>query len=499
MRLPVSVFGKRLLQWLIAAGLKRWLRGFAKFCSVAAIPIVALYIIEPAIGERMWRNYQAEAAAKGVKLRYEEYETPSIPDEENYAAAPIFQKALASPDGARDTETLFTLPSMGGVKVSGSKGQSLLLKQRQQSFLKRGWIEFTSPEPASDVLMGLVRLSEPLDEIRKASSRPRTRWPIQWTPETRFPLNTRLQEVAVALMLRANALLCLDRTDEALDEVRHIMRIAESLQGLPSELSILIRAAICNMALLAAEEGIRTNRWRESQLIELADEFQKVNLLADWKQALSSGRCFMNYYFERVAAASTLDFRKEYVAFAGEKTAAILLWPSPKGWLRRNQVEFNEILDLDLADIDAEHERIRPQYGRSLSLLNNQTRWQSLRVSRHIATHWMPNTVSSTYHICDKQTHMRQLTILCALARYRNDHGALPASLKQLIPDYLNVIPHDIMDGKPMRYRRTDEGGCILWSIGANRFDEGGTRGKGRIPSAKQPDWVTELPPLTNQ
>jgi hypothetical protein len=29
------------------------------------------------------------------------------------------------------------------------------------------------------------------------------------------------------------------------------------------------------------------------------------------------------------------------------------------------------------------------------------------------------------------------------------------------------------MDGQPVRYRRSDTGGYLLWSVGANRIDDG--------------------------
>jgi hypothetical protein len=75
--------------------------------------------------------------------------------------------------------------------------------------------------------------------------------------------------------------------------------------------------------------------------------------------------------------------------------------------------------------------------------------------------------------------HRQQAVLRCAAAalaaeRYRQDRGAWPASLDALIPAYLKQVPADPYDGKPLRLLRTD-GGLIVYSIGPDRTDDGGT------------------------
>jgi hypothetical protein len=91
-------------------------------------------------------------------------------------------------------------------------------------------------------------------------------------------------------------------------------------------------------------------------------------------------------------------------------------------------------------------------------------------------------------------SRLQQFEILRAIAAYREAHGTFPQDLNELVPQYLDSIPHDIMDGKPMRYRRKDDGGCAIWSIGVNRVDDGGKWGAERSSSTKALDWVVELP-----
>lgn len=64
---------------------------------------------------------------------------------------------------------------------------------------------------------------------------------------------------------------------------------------------------------------------------------------------------------------------------------------------------------------------------------------------------------------------------LVACERYRIRHGRWPESLQALVPEFLDKVPTDPYDGQPLRYRRLPDG-AIVYSVGPNRKDEGGTR-----------------------
>lgn len=69
--------------------------------------------------------------------------------------------------------------------------------------------------------------------------------------------------------------------------------------------------------------------------------------------------------------------------------------------------------------------------------------------------------------------HRRDLAALVvALARHRADRGAWPDSLDELVPAYLDAIPPDPYDGRPLRYALLN-GGPSLWSIGPDRVEHG--------------------------
>jgi hypothetical protein len=79
------------------------------------------------------------------------------------------------------------------------------------------------------------------------------------------------------------------------------------------------------------------------------------------------------------------------------------------------------------------------------------------------------------------QTHL-------AIRLYRLDEDRLPESLDELVPKYLPSVPQDPFATGPLIYRLSDEG-YVLYSVGANRQDDGGIEqdSSGRVDVLLQP------------
>ena len=480
-----------------------WRRRFFKAVVITSVCIVAFYVIERLVGELAWQGYRKEALARGVKLNLADYERPPIPDDENYAAAPIFKKLMLPGDPAKIGK-IFELPPRQRTGSKNKEPGPLDLTDWQQGFLKAQWIPTAGENPAGDVLFALERMSGPLGEIRSASSRPKTQWPFKWSegPNTPTVFGT-LQGMSMCFSLRARALLALDRPDEALGEIRQIARIADSLKGEPFLIFGLVRIAIWNLALAVAEQGIQAGKWRAADLVELERLFGSTNQLAEWKQSLDSERGHGNYYLDRAVTASPTAFGEETYglfntgAFPPSKpdpALSAILGIVPRGWIRRAQVGYNRSLDGELEDIDSEGELIAPRFSRAQSAASNPSWLDRLRPSKYILSGASGGVFAfASFRAFELHSRLQQLRVICALTRYRQAERRFPESLSDLVPAYLPAVPRDIMDGQPMRYRRADDGGCRVWSIGTNRSDDGGTlRNRNRTAY----DWVSELPPM---
>jgi hypothetical protein len=84
------------------------------------------------------------------------------------------------------------------------------------------------------------------------------------------------------------------------------------------------------------------------------------------------------------------------------------------------------------------------------------------------------------------------------LERYRQAHGQFPESLRAVAPGFISQLPHDIINGEPLTYRRTPDGQYLLYSAGRNQSDEGGVLGFTQSVTGidqRAGDWVWRLPP----
>jgi hypothetical protein len=81
-----------------------------------------------------------------------------------------------------------------------------------------------------------------------------------------------------------------------------------------------------------------------------------------------------------------------------------------------------------------------------------------------------PKIGSASRH---KLAWLRSLVVALAAERYRHAHGAWPATLALLTPEYLSEVPADPYDGLPLRYRRQDDH-VVIYSVGPDRQDDGG-------------------------
>jgi len=86
--------------------------------------------------------------------------------------------------------------------------------------------------------------------------------------------------------------------------------------------------------------------------------------------------------------------------------------------------------------------------------------------------------------------------VACALERHRLAHGGYPDTLEELAPQYIAKLPHDVINGQPLHYRRTPDGLFVLYSLSWNEKDHGGQVAltKSGAIDRKNSDWVWRYP-----
>lgn len=101
---------------------------------------------------------------------------------------------------------------------------------------------------------------------------------------------------------------------------------------------------------------------------------------------------------------------------------------------------------------------------------------------------WYKRLPSLRFSEANDKTRLNLLLLRLALRAYTVDHGTAPATLQQLAPGYLKVVPRDAFaDEAPLRYV-PDGKTYRLWSVGPDMKDDGG------IPMVASKDKSSQLP-----
>ncbi len=77
--------------------------------------------------------------------------------------------------------------------------------------------------------------------------------------------------------------------------------------------------------------------------------------------------------------------------------------------------------------------------------------------------------------LANHQAGLAVLATLVALRRYRDAKGDAPGVLSALVPEFLDEVPSDPFDGKPLRYS-VECDRVRVWSVGKDLGDDGGTK-----------------------
>jgi hypothetical protein len=343
-----------------------------------------------------------------------------------------------------------------------------------------------------------------LDEIRAASHRPHSRFNIRYEQKDPWailvPHLGSLRTIDHLLGARAAAELALGNTDAAFNDVELIFFLVQSIQDEPLEISQLIRIAILREnALQIIWEGLADRRWSDAQLRDFQAQLQRLSILKDVNMSLQAERAAGNQTCELLRASAEADRVFNDLFGSGQPFGFFYLRLGPRGWLYREQLNYNRIFDEEiLPGFDPAAGQIHPQILEDHAReLEKKIAPKDVRLVNHrvIADFLLSASIQVVRKTAFAQTAVNEALVACALERYRQANGKFPETLDALTPRFIEKLPIDIIGGQPLKYHRTDDGQFVLYSVGWNEKDDGGsTVKKGNRMDVTQGDWVWKYP-----
>ncbi len=362
---------------------------------------------------------------------------------------------------------------------------------------------------AADYLKWSDQFVPAFDEIREALKRPYAIIPGDYSEAYSMPIPNfvAMRSLAQTLAQRAQCYLLLGEPDKALHEltlVHDVCRILEKPPaGQPETLvEAMINVAIAGLYTQIISEGLQRHAWQEPQLIALQEQLAEINLPAPVVRAFKAESAGTTHTLETIPpqkiarwfSTETVGARKPSLwqnITSGAWVLPLKMWLIPRGWIYQNMAVIGSFRWAD--GFDPDNETIFPAKieENTTTLLKKIASHPSLPYN-FLADIAIPNFSRAWQTTAYNQTLVNETQIACALERCRLEHGEYPDSLDMLVPKYIETLPHDIIGGQPLHYRRTEDRNFLLYSLGWNEKDDGGKqspKGNNGIDFG-QGDWV---------
>jgi hypothetical protein len=500
---------------------KRLLFGTACLATFIAL----FYAEEDWRGWHTWNQFKHEWEAKGEKFDLKDFIPPPVPDDQNFAMTPVVFTCygqILTRDGKiidqRDTNWVNRLGFDLGDNGWNTNGTGYWAKGTMSNLkLWQDWYRelaaktnlFAIPSqpqsPAADVLLALSKYDASVEDLRQASQLPECRFPLNYDAENPatiyLPHLAAMKRSSRLLQLRAIAELENGQSEKALEDVKLSLRLADAIRTEPFLISHLVRIAMVNLTLQPIYEGLAEHRWSDEQLVALAAELAKLNFLSDYKLSMRG---------EMGCQGGDIDFvirnRRELVNLTDNSLPVIpprINSSIPTGWFYQNQLRCARMMvKFYIPLADANQQTISPTAARHADeVLSAETK--TTTPYNILEKMLLPALGSCVKKFAHAQSSVDLARVAIALERYRLAHGAYPESLDMLVPQFIAKLPHDIINGQPLHYRRTLDGQLVLYSVGWNETDDGGVVEQrvvgvsdGRVPimDISTGDWVWRYP-----
>lgn len=518
----------------------RWLfgRNAWRVCGwttlFAISTVVLFYNVELWRGKRAWAAVVREAQARGESLEYKTLIPPPPPEAQNFARAPLFAPFFEARSGAafslsgsdlpaplREIQRFavrfhqhqaafapwfighetdfaelwrFHFPKQGRARQFGRDEMGSSLQHIPPPLLAETAGFTNDLEIAAALLVELEKFRLALDVLHPFSER----------PDAWFPLDERLTEhlfvsrqgatvngLLRLLRLRASAELALGRPEAAFDDVKFILRLGDlgRRKPQPTSLAYAFHHLAVVDALQPLWEGLSRRCWTEGQVAEAQRQLGPLDFLSDYANAVHADALLLAMFVDTfIPVSKPIPVRSLFNDADRQRTLNFLRLVYPVGWSFQNQAAIHQFrfqttsryLDVNTRRVVGRRHGAKPgglftSSDPLFPFLMTPRAWQ------------LYDDASESFPLA--QTAVDLATLACALERHRLADGEFPTTLDALVPRFVAKLPQDIITGEPLKYRRTDDGGFVLYAVGFNGVDDGGK------PSVRLTNWRGEPEP----
>ena len=512
---------------------RRWVRALAW----TVVTVITLYALPCAwvnwTGARLLRDAQARLKAEGETTDFRAVTSEPVPDEQNFCAIPALKDLALQIDGSADKgepgarrQRLEALQFPTGDKAKDKPGleRGAMFGVRVNLDAWRDWLRkagvakdaTNSDNDGLDVLNALSAQDGLITELASGLGRPEAHWTPPWKtrelPKMLFaiplPHYGVVQRMSQPLGLRATAAARAGDAAKAHETLQIMAKLSAASLNDPFLIGLLVSATGTSSMVNATWEVCDARAGSAADFAKLESTLASLDYRRGALQAWRG---------ELAAALDAVQFMKATrnadmlaIQIDGDSNAKMPLvttWAVkliPAGFFDGNSAVIVEReFDHMIKPMRDQGWMAAIQSGAAFETKLQEERKQIYRHPFHLMVSMIAPAVNVvTLRAAYTQSLIDQATIACVLERHRIERGGYPDSLDGLKLASGNPLPMDALSGKPMGYRKTDNGKYALWCVGFDGKDDGGKR----VLDTKNPqttkfsdkgyqgDWVWDFP-----
>jgi hypothetical protein len=444
------------------------------------ITVLALVVLVPAgaylyawiAAERALRDAVRETEQLDPRWRLAEIEADRarVPDERN-AAGPALKARGLMPG----SWPAWDLPYSGTDPDGEARRRAL-----EESFGELDPPQQLNEQQLAALRAEMKRAATALAEARKLKDYPEGRYPITYSADFITTLTPHLQEARmVAYLLQFDVLLRAQEgdADGALGSCRATLNDGRSLGDEPFLISQLVRMAVRAIAVGQTQRVLAQGEPSETALRSLQELLEKEEAEPLMLTATRGERAGWDQLLDAVQKRQTKTTARDLVKLAGGRgLRGYGLAEGPSALLETLALSSNAVVTSQRAAMlrymtrAVEISKLPPE--------QRYDRFQELAKAREDQPLLVRLLVPALAKVADADrrsgTQVRCAAVALAAERYRRDRGRWPETLKALKEaGYLRAVPTDPYDGRPLRWRRLDDG-AVVYSVGPHGQDNGG-------------------------
>ncbi len=447
--------------------------------------------------EQRWQRYAAAARARGVKLMLTDFARPEVPDEQNFAALPMFRRRWTYTNFSIEPAFAFPRLSLDGsmrpTRRSPWNGwppfgdpfvqqHTVDWVQWQKAFQAWGFLSDPTDQTAADVLRALEHYAPEFQEWRQWRVRPQCRFPLDvehggWLP---WPCLQTFRCAVMVFTLRMRAHLAMGDSAAAYEDFEDGLQAYRALIHQPGLNGRVTHTYALQTLINGMGGGLQSHEWSAVECRKIQATLSAIRIWDDWAFALSSERASVNTHYESWMK-TPLWKRGNQLGSYWSNTNRSIISVIPRGWIRDSQRLQNQYFDELLARVDTANQTFNPD-GQTPSAASN---FSSPIDQYHYLFYYVTGANYETIQarFAGVAVLLDEARIACALELFRAKHQAYPEKLGELMPEFIQTLPTDIYSRAPYRYQRLGKSSYRLYSVGRNRTDEGGAM------SPNQSEW----------